>query len=262
MNFDEFERAILADPTSESPELLERAAKCPRSAALREQALGLEQRLQRAFEVPVPESLSRRVPDMAALAAAESDPDSASGNVVQLAARSTNRWQLPAWVGLAACLALVAALVLRQPDIAGSADQADADALADALIAEVIEHLGPELSSMAPSDLRVTGRQVSDVLSPAGATMHAAPGPVSYAKSCVINGELVPHLVVQGTGGPVTILVMPKQTVDGPVSIMRGGFEGVILPVGDRGSVAIIGRDKASVEAVRATSGDTLGFSI
>ncbi|MEN7344374.1 MAG: DUF3379 family protein [Pseudomonadota bacterium] len=273
MNFDEFERAILADPTSESPELLERESECPRSAALRQQALELEQRLQRAFDVPVPDSLKQPIPDMAALAAAaQGSSNDTSSNVVELPARTANRWQLPAWVGLAACLALVAGLVLRQTEIAedptlGATNPlvaaVPADAQTDALIAEMIEALGPEItSSMVQTDLRVSTEQVSQVLSPVGALMDVAPGPISYAKSCVVNGELVPHLVVQTENGPVTILVMPNVMVDGPKSIMRGGYEGVILPAGEGGSVAIIGRDKESVEAVRASSGESLGFSI
>ena len=169
-------------------------------------------------------------------------------------------------------LALGAGLVLRQTEIAedpalGGTNPlvaaVPADAQTDALIAEMIEALGPEISSsMVQTDLRVSSEQVSQVLSPVGALMDVAPGPISYAKSCVVNGELVPQLVVQTENGPVTILVMPNVMVDGPKSIMRGGYEGVILPAGEGGSVAIIGRDKESVEAVRASSGESLGFSI
>ncbi|MEL6368316.1 MAG: DUF3379 family protein, partial [Pseudomonadota bacterium] len=111
-------------------------------------------------------------------------------------------------------------------------------------------------------DVSLSIERVSNVLEPAGARMVSTPGPISYAKSCVINGELIPHLVVQGENGPVTILVMPNQMVDGPMTIMRGGFAGIIMPAGNGGSVAIIGRDSASVEAVRKASSDTLGISI
>lgn len=255
MNYEEFEQAILADPNSDSPELRVQEAQSDECAALAAKARKLEQRLKGAFEVPVPDSLRAPLPDMAALVA---QSESRGDNVVELGARKKPSFAMPAWIGLAACVALVSALVLRQPEVAidSAADSQEA------LIAEVIEHLGPELASMRPSEVRVSSNRVSNVLRPIGATMEAAPGPISYAKSCVIDGELVPHLVVQGEQGPVTILVMPRKMVDGPVSIMRGGFEGVILPVGEKGSVAIIGRDAESVEAVRAGAGETLGFSI
>ena len=104
--------------------------------------------------------------------------------------------------------------------------------------------------------------RLTSVLSPAGASMQTDAPLVSYAKSCLINGQLVPHLVVQGADGPVTVLVLPNEKVDGPISIMRNGLEGVIVPVEGGGSVAIIGRDAASVESVRQQTQESLAFDI
>lgn len=265
MDFKEFEFSVLSEPNRDSDEIAAKAQSCPESRALKRKAALLEQQLVQALGVSVPDSLRAPVPDMAELEARLQDASAdqvaqSSDNVVPLQKKAApaNRFAVPAWIGLAACLALVVGLVLRQPEIQTETPMPGGDDL----IAEVIEHLGPELSSMQPSDVSLSIERVSNVLEPAGARMVSTPGPISYAKSCVINGQLIPHLVVQGENGPVTILVMPNQMVDGPMTIMRGGFEGIIMPAGDGGSVAIIGRDSASVEAVRKASSDTLGISI
>ncbi len=109
----------------------------------------------------------------------------------------------------------------------------------------------------------VPAARLDAALRPAGVALPTGDGQslVSYAKSCIIDGKHVPHLVVQGTNGPVTVLIMPDRSVDGPMSIMRDGLEGVVLPVGETGSIAIIGRDAESVEAVRDLAASGLGYT-
>ena len=65
----------------------------------------------------------------------------------------------------------------------------------------------------------------------------------------MINGKKIPHLVMQGEQGPVTILLLPDEAVDAPVPIEGQGINGIILPVGD-GSVAIIGERNEKLEAI------------
>ena len=78
---------------------------------------------------------------------------------------------------------------------------------------------------------------------------HSA-GLITYAQSCKINGVEVPHLVIQGERGPVTILLMPGQAVDEPQSITGESVNGVIIPVGD-GSIAIIGDREEPLEPIQ-----------
>ncbi len=50
----------------------------------------------------------------------------------------------------------------------------------------------------------------------------------------------MPHLVIQGERGPVTILLMPEEKVSGAQLFGDDVIQGVILPVGN-GSIAIVG---------------------
>ena len=67
-------------------------------------------------------------------------------------------------------------------------------------------------------------------------------GLITYAQSCEINGNKVPHLVIQGERGPVTIILLPDEKVDEVTPLEGERFNGVLVPVGD-GSIAIIGED-------------------
>jgi hypothetical protein len=74
-------------------------------------------------------------------------------------------------------------------------------------------------------------------------------GLITYAQSCVINGKTVPHLVIQGQYGPVTILLMPDEPVAEAVPLEGDNIHGVLLPVGN-GSIAIIGAREEKLEPI------------
>jgi hypothetical protein len=73
---------------------------------------------------------------------------------------------------------------------------------------------------------------------------------ITYAQSCVINGNEVPHLVIQGQYGPVTILLMPEERVSESTPLDGETVKGVILPVGN-GSIAIIGDREEPLEPIQ-----------
>jgi len=75
-------------------------------------------------------------------------------------------------------------------------------------------------------------------------------GLITFAEFCTINGKDVPHLVVQGERGPITILLMPYEKVAIATPLNGVNIRGVILPVGD-GSIAIIGDREESLERVQ-----------
>ncbi len=85
-------------------------------------------------------------------------------------------------------------------------------------------------------------------------------GLITYAVSCIINGNDVPHLVVQGEHGPITILLMPHEKVAEASSIDGVSVHGIILPVGD-GSIAIIGSREEQLDKVKQNVLDSVLWS-
>jgi hypothetical protein len=94
-----------------------------------------------------------------------------------------------------------------------------------------------------------------------GGTLNTRIGLVSYAQSCIINGKTIPHLVVQGKNGPVTILLMPEEMVSMPVPVHGESIDGIILPLGD-GSVAIVGERGFDLEDIKERVTNSVEWSI
>ena len=91
--------------------------------------------------------------------------------------------------------------------------------------------------------------------------MPAGTAKVSYARTCVFRGRLVPHLVVQGENGPVTVMILPDLEVDGPTSFSEHGFFGTILPAA-AGSIAIIAGEESDIEQVSGPIVESLRWDI
>lgn len=214
MNCEEYRQAIGADPSFDGGAA--HLSECASCQAYRKEMLELDKAISKALSIDVPEL---NVPEL---------PDVDASNVVSLSSR---RWTSPTLLAMAATVVLAAFIGLRMFGSVG-----DYDTLGEELLA----HLDHE-----PYALRVTSVPVSDdrlksVIPPDVAQLDHRVGLITYAQSCQIHGHDVPHLVIQGERGPVTILLMPHEKVDGPQSVLGESVNGVILPVGD-GSIAIFG---------------------
>lgn len=239
MQCEEFRQALDSDPGADFPGRSAHAAECPDCARYAAESAVFERRLAAAMAVEVPD-FSIELPE----------EEDRADNVVALDRRRhggdahRSRWRaLPAWAGVAAALVLAVAVTLQFGD--GSQELAPS-----VLAAEVIEHMEHEPYSRVVSDDAVPGAELGRVLAPAVSRLDTGQvGLVTYARTCPINGREVPHLVVQGADGPVTLLLMAEEKLDAPVPLEGDGFHGVILPVGD-GSIAVVGEQGQSVDDV------------
>jgi hypothetical protein len=91
--------------------------------------------------------------------------------------------------------------------------------------------------------------------------MGADIGLVSYAQSCIINGNTIPHLVIQGEKGPITLLLLPDEMVHGAVSLSGESVNGVILPHGN-GSIAIIGERGEQIDELKTRVTEKVRWSM
>jgi hypothetical protein len=124
------------------------------------------------------------------------------------------------------------------------------------LAADVVSHMAEEPGAWARTDIPVPQSKLDKVLSDAHVRLRADAGLVSYANSCLFRGHLVPHLVVQTEAGPVTVMVLTQESSRSRVRFDENGYRGVIVPVPDHGSLAVLergrGTDLNAVEAVAA----------
>ncbi len=197
------------------------------------------------FEATIKAALEIEVPELVMPELPEIDTD----KVVSLDSR--RRFGAPTWFAMAASFALVAIVVVQ---LFGTHPHYDS------LAEEIVAHLDHE-----PYALRVTDKPVSDArldrIVPANiANLDHSGGLITYAQSCEINGKMVPHLVIQGESGPVTVLLMPDERIESAEALEGEGINGVLIPVGN-GSIAIIGEKDENLDDIRRNVTNSVTWS-
>lgn len=228
MNCEEFDKAVGADPGTTLASVEAHAATCAPCRALRDEYRVLDERIASALRVLAPELSMPQLDNL----------DVDSSNVTPLPQRRRN--SAPLWFGIAATLALAAwlGLALQSQDL-GKVTLAE----------QVIEHLDHEPFSRVISNVPVSERTLDSVVSRDVAVLNKSVGLISYARSCVVNGKSVPHLVIQGENGPITVLLMPDEKVTSAIPLAGQSIHGVILPVG-KGSIAIVTEQEEPLEEI------------
>ncbi|MGI9232692.1 MAG: DUF3379 family protein [Woeseiaceae bacterium] len=236
MNCEEYRLEIAADPSFDGGAA--HLSECGECQAFRLEMLSLNDKISGAMRLDVPEMVLPELPEIG------------DSKVVSLNARRPR--PMTAWFAVAATVVLAAVLGVRMLGVG-----ATYDTLAD----EVLAHLDHEPASLRPSTTPVSDTRLAKVVPANVARLDHSAGLITYARSCTINGKTVPHLVVQGERGPITILLMPEETVSEAVSLDGDNTHGVILPVGE-GSVAIIGGREEKLERVEKSVMDSVKWSI
>jgi hypothetical protein len=243
MNCEDYREAITADPSESFEGGAEHVAACESCSAYRAEMRALDDVIGKALAINVPEL---KIPELPPIGA---DDD----NVVNLPFKRASRISTPAWIGIAASFALAAIIGVQFTGNGSAGDQQ--------LAAEVLAHLDHEPWALKVTDVSVSDEQFSSVVNSTIGTMDRNVGLVSYASSCIINGKTIPHLVIQGEHGPVTLLLMPNEMVSSPVSLMGKSVNGVILPHGD-GSIAIIGEREERIQDLEQRVVEAVEWSI
>lgn len=234
MNCEQYRESIAADPSFDGG--AGHLSECAACQAYRKEMQALDLTIGRALALDAP---ALNVPEL---------PDIDTDKVVSLSKR---RFSPPAWLAVAATVAL-AALVGLQFVGTGIEQQSLAD--------EILAHLDHEPFALRVTDVAVSDARLHAVVPATVASMDESVGLITYAQSCSINGNIVPHLVVQGQSGPVTILLMPEESVESPQTISGENINGVILPVGD-GSIAIIGNSDERLDAIKRSVLESVTWS-
>lgn len=186
----------------------------------------LDLKIARALQIDVPPLVMPELPDI-------------DDKVVTL--RPRRRSRAPIWFAAAATVVLGLSIALRMSPVFE-----EYETLAD----EVLAHLDHEPGALRVTDVPVSDRRLQRAVPASMAAFDRDETLITYANPCVINGKRVPHLVVQGQNGPVTILLMPDEKVEETTPLDGNAVHGFILPVGD-GSIAIIGPRDEPLEPIQ-----------
>jgi hypothetical protein len=228
MNCLEFRRQVGAEPSSTPAAVAAHREQCPACAGFQDEMQALDRLLGKAMRVDVV-SGARSTPW----------PATAVAGRVPGTARARHGVVRPRrWLAMAASLVggmlLATTLWLSYPG--------------PTLAAEVIGHVvsDPDALKAGPP---LPAQAVTEVLHPSHVRLRPDMGTVTFAMRCVFEGHVVPHLVVQTDRGPVTVLLLLHRSVGAATRIEEDGYSAVVLPA-PRGSIAVVGRDVAGIDAI------------
>jgi hypothetical protein len=239
MNCDEYKEAIAADPSAPSDEVAGHVANCESCSAYLAEMQALDDKIARALNIEVPEL---KIPDL---------PPIEDGNVTNLP--FARKSKLPTWIAVAASFALAAIIGVQFIDTGPVGEYSLAD--------EILAHIDHEPGALRVTDVAVSDERFASVVNPSVGRMDRDVGLITYAQSCVIHGKTIPHLIIQGKEGPITLLLMPDEMVEGASIIDGEGVNGVILPVGN-GSIAIIGEREENLAEIEQKVINSVEWSI
>jgi hypothetical protein len=251
MKCDDYKQAIAADPSESFADGAGHVAACASCAEFKAEMIALDESIAKALSFDVPDLSMPELPGL----------DGEDENVVNLPFKRKARITMPSWIGIAAGFALAAFLGVQflatdiTNDITNSSDK---DLL---LAAQVLSHLDHEPGALLLTNTEVGEERLAQVVNNDVGTMDRDIGLVTYAMSCVINGRTIPHLVIQGEKGPITLLLMPEEMVSMPVPLTGQSINGVILPVG-AGSIAIIGERDEPLDDIKKRVMNSVAWSI
>jgi Protein of unknown function (DUF3379) len=219
----EFHRRVTADPGDRDPQILLHAAACAPCAAFGQRLARLDRSLRAAIDIDPPREMSARI--LLRQACGE---------------RRAVRTRRRRWLALVASVLVVVAVT------GGYWRYWQHDSLPQAVLA----HLDEEPIALDAHDA-IPSARINEIAQPMQMRIDGSLGIVSFAKICPIHNAEGVHLVVAGDKGPVTVMILPHETIKHEVVVRNARYEGVIVPR-TVGSIAIVGYRGEPLDAVAA----------
>lgn len=239
----EFRRQVASEPARKGGAVVQHASECAACADFSEETSRLDQLAAQALQVPVPARLLDFSADGFDLSLASEMPRGAAGKQRRFAGVG----------GLALAASVVAAVLVSIGVWRNSAPES--------LGSELVAHVRHEPMSLMPVAQPVSAANVDLVLNRTGARVDASLGTVTYIETCPFRNRQVAHIVIEGSTGPVTLLLLPHIAVAQAETFEEDGFKGTIIPVGN-GSVAIIGSETEPLDTVEELISSAVAWQI
>ncbi len=217
MNCSQYRRLIETEPAQraelQSQAMARHAQNCSACAQFTHYIRRLDQRIQEAVRVPVPENLEARI-------------------LLRQAFQGSRRrrpgrrslWALAASVVLAISLTLGAGYGYLNRQWALEND-----------IISVVNTATYAMQSKGP----VSTAQISEAFAPLGVRVAERLGEVSFAGRCLVQGKAAGHMVLRYNGRPITLIFIPNQSRLLQARFSSDQWQGLLVPVAS-GTVAII----------------------
>lgn len=220
MNCLEFRRLSLINPEDPHPARAAHRQTCDACARFANQLDTQDELLREATRIDVPEGFAARI--------------LLNQSLQQAPRRPTRQY----WLGLAASI-LIAALIL--PSVLE-------DTFYQPFESELVAHVNKHdvLTGNAQHGHRADPGEMQQVFASLGADMPADTSNIYYASTCVVDGELMAHLLVKNGDQEYVVFLIPERSV--ARSFSRNNWSGQIVRV-NKTSLAILNRDGRGLDA-------------
>jgi len=262
MNCLEFRRTLGIDPSSTAAAFVAHREQCARCAEAHARAQAFERRIERALQVPVPESLADAVllaqTTVARHGADTSGADDGSPRPATTA--SSRRTSGPGDSTARAPRVLawrIAAGFLLLLGAAGFGFQAWR--MSRPLSELAIAHLAHEPHALAARG-DIPARLIATAFRDAGAALTTAPARADYLSNCDLGGRPAVHLVVQRPEGPVTLLYVVAGAPTPRGEFAQRGMKGRTVPLDGGTLVLLASADRSFDELEREWRHAIAGF--
>jgi|TARA_Y100000310_G_scaffold159226_1_gene158771 hypothetical protein len=225
MNCLDFRRFRLSDPYSTDAESLSHRAECEACRGFENEVRNLDKQIKKALTVEVPEGLAARI---------------LLDQSLQSKPRKPTRWY---WLSMAASFFVAVGIVVVTM----------VPAPMEKVLVQHLEWEEPIVQSMM---MPVQQPQIRQVLNSINLDSTAAWENVVFASTCIINGELVAHLVVEDADHKFTLVLLPQKLIDidAVLEFDDERWRGVISPHQSGSSMAVVAsaKDPASFDSMHA----------
>jgi len=130
------------------------------------------------------------------------------------------------------------------------------------IVDDVVVHINHEPAALVETAAPVSRESFSGVMQAAGVSMSRFDARVTYVELCPFRGEMVAHFALQGSTGPVTVLLLPNEQVDRPIVVDEDGFRGTIVPLSIGGSIAVVGEPGEDIQDIQNRVADAVRWRL
>jgi len=218
----EFRRRVYADPKSQAADLLDKENESQDNRLFVEDLQQFDEKIKQAMSVEPPEGLAQRIILNQAL-----------NNHTQ--SKLHRRYML----SMAASFLLVLGLFSYILQPVSGID----------LEREVFAHVYEELNHLNEQQGKDTS-QFNEALKKHGGKFLGDFGKINYLGSCNIVNKKGVHLILAGSQGAVTVMMLPEIKVSVEQVISDDRFHGSIIPTG-KGSIAVVGEKGESLKEIK-----------
>lgn len=226
MNCLEFRRQLAVDPQTTDADFMRHRQECPRCAETHARATAFEATLRRALAVEPPPQLAESI----LLTQATNER------------RQRSRYRTSGLLAMAASIAIAVGIVMR----AGAAPLPNL----------AVEHLRQEAAVLTRTK-PISADDVQKAFATRGITLHAIPDDISFIGCCPMGRYLTVHMVMPGSGGPVTVIYVVNDHERGREDFQRDGWRGRSVPVGN-GTLVLLAENTSQFDRVEAIWRDAL----